>query len=176
MDTEWTEDLERWLAPFLSTLGHKARRRMCPLYIAGLIGPGDRKSIQPMAARGGEVGYDQLHHFVAAGVWDSAPLEAVLLRVLSDWGHRGQAASVFLSALRVARFRGSHASLRGRRLGHFSRPPHDGVRKVRRLNLFHDLEGWRRQALDSQRDRLAYRPHGNDAFPLRGTRFSVCLR
>ena len=32
-----------------------------------------------MAARGGEAGYDQLHHFVAAGVWDSAPLEAALL-------------------------------------------------------------------------------------------------
>ena len=32
-----------------------------------------------MAARGGEAGYDQLHHFVAAGVWDSAPLEATLL-------------------------------------------------------------------------------------------------
>src|SRR3546814_5637629 len=52
---------------------------MCPLYIAGLIGPGDRKSLQPMAARGGEVGYDQLHHFIAAGIWDSAPLEAALL-------------------------------------------------------------------------------------------------
>ena len=24
---------------------------MCPLYIAGLIGPGDRKSVQPMAER-----------------------------------------------------------------------------------------------------------------------------
>ena len=34
-----------------SGLGHKTRRRMCPAYIAGLIGPGDRKSIQPMAAR-----------------------------------------------------------------------------------------------------------------------------
>ena len=33
-----------------------------------------------MAARTGEVGYDQLHHFVAAGVWDSAPLEAALLK------------------------------------------------------------------------------------------------
>lgn len=40
---------------------------MCPLYIAGLIGPGDRKSVQPMAARADDVGYDQLHHFVAAG-------------------------------------------------------------------------------------------------------------
>jgi SRSO17 transposase len=32
-----------------------------------------------MAMRIGEVGYDQLHHFVA-GVWDSAPLEAALLK------------------------------------------------------------------------------------------------
>jgi SRSO17 transposase len=53
---------------------------MCPLYVAGLIGPGDRKSVQPMAARAGVVGYDQLHHFVAAGVWNSAPLEAALLK------------------------------------------------------------------------------------------------
>lgn len=33
-----------------------------------------------MAARAGAVGYDQLHHFVSAGVWDSAPLEAALLK------------------------------------------------------------------------------------------------
>jgi SRSO17 transposase len=47
----WDDDLLRWLAPFLARLGHKARRRMCPLYVAGLIGPGDRKSVEPMAAR-----------------------------------------------------------------------------------------------------------------------------
>ena len=53
---------------------------MCPAYVAGLIGPGDRKSIQPMAARcDNEVSYDRLHHFSAAGVWDEAPLEAALL-------------------------------------------------------------------------------------------------
>jgi SRSO17 transposase len=52
---------------------------MCPVYIAGLIGPGDRKSVQAMAARAGEAGYDQLHHFVAAGVWGSAPLVAAPL-------------------------------------------------------------------------------------------------
>ena len=46
---DWTTELKRWLEPFLSRLAHKARRRMCPLYIAGLIGPGERKSIQPMA-------------------------------------------------------------------------------------------------------------------------------
>ena len=80
MDGNWRSDLERWLEPFLAGLSHPARRRMCPLYIAGLIGPGDRKSVQPMATRAGGVGYDQLHHFVAAGVWDSGPLEAALLK------------------------------------------------------------------------------------------------
>jgi SRSO17 transposase len=80
VDANWRNDLERWLEPFLAGLSHPARRRMCPLYIAGLIGPGDRKSVQPMAARVGDVGYDQLHHFVAAGVWDRVPLEATLLK------------------------------------------------------------------------------------------------
>ena len=79
MVKDWRGDLEVWLAPFLAALRHKTRMRVCPAYIAGLIGPGDRKSVQPMAARGGEFGYDQLHHFVADGVWDSAPLEAILL-------------------------------------------------------------------------------------------------
>src|SRR5450756_1540948 len=52
---------------------------MCPLYVAGLIGPGDRKSVQPMAERLAPGDYDQLHHFIAAGLWDAAPLEAELL-------------------------------------------------------------------------------------------------
>jgi SRSO17 transposase len=50
-----------------------------PLYISGLIGPGDRKSIQPMAERLALGEYDQLHHFIAAGVWDAAPVETELL-------------------------------------------------------------------------------------------------
>jgi len=80
MKESWRADLERWLAPFLAGLSHPARRRMCPLYVSGLIGPGDRKSVQPMALRVGDVGYDQLHHFIADGVWDSDPLEAALLK------------------------------------------------------------------------------------------------
>src|SRR6202795_446428 len=77
--SKWEDELGRWLEPFLDRLGHKARRRMCPLYISGLIGPGDRKSVQPMAARLAPGEYDQLHHFIADGVWDAAPLEAELL-------------------------------------------------------------------------------------------------
>jgi SRSO17 transposase len=75
----WEGELGQWLKPFLERLGHKARQRMCPLYIAGLIGPGDRKSVAPMAERFAPGDYDQLHHFVAAGVWDAAPLETELL-------------------------------------------------------------------------------------------------
>lgn len=75
----WREDLLEWLDPFLERLGHKARRRMCPLYVAGLIGPGDRKSVGPMAERLAPGDYDQLHHFVSSGVWDAAPLEEELV-------------------------------------------------------------------------------------------------
>ena len=76
---DWTNELGRWLKPFLDRLGHKTRRRMCPMYVSGLIGPGDRKSIQPMAKRFALGAYDQLHHFVSAGVWDVAPIETELL-------------------------------------------------------------------------------------------------
>ena len=76
MAEDWRGDLEEWLVPFLLALRHKTRMRLCPAYIAGLVGPGDRKSVQPMAARDGEFDYDQL----ADGVWESAPLEAVFLK------------------------------------------------------------------------------------------------
>ena len=75
----WNAELLTWLSPFLQKLGHKARRQMCPLYVSGLIGPGNRKSVQPMAERFAPGDYDQLHHFVAADVWDATPLEAELL-------------------------------------------------------------------------------------------------
>jgi SRSO17 transposase len=77
--SDWRDELGGWLKPFLDRLGHKARRQMCPLYVSGLIGPGDRKSIQPMAERLALGDYDQLHHFIAAGVWDATPVETELL-------------------------------------------------------------------------------------------------
>jgi hypothetical protein len=62
---------------------------MCPLYVSGLIGPGDRKSVQPMAARLAPGDYDQLHHFFISSVIlhdtplariasDHLPLKAVI--------------------------------------------------------------------------------------------------
>ena len=52
---------------------------MCPAHIAGLIGPGDRKSVQPMASRDVEVSCDRLDQFVGSGVFDEAPLKVALL-------------------------------------------------------------------------------------------------
>src|SRR5256885_14576904 len=75
---DWNEELGR-LKPFVDRLGHRARRRMCPLYVSGLIGPGDRKSVQPMAKRLVLGEYDQLHHFIDAGVWEASPVETELL-------------------------------------------------------------------------------------------------
>jgi hypothetical protein len=69
---DWHDELEAWLEPFLDHLGHEIRRRMSPLQIVRLIGPGERKSVQPPTDRLAVVGHDQLHHFMAAGVWDAA--------------------------------------------------------------------------------------------------------
>jgi SRSO17 transposase len=77
--SNWKDELGRWLKPFVDRLGHKAQRQMCPLYVSGLIGPGDRKSIQPMAKRLALGECDQLHHFIAGGIWDAGPLETELL-------------------------------------------------------------------------------------------------
>src|SRR5918998_1035700 len=61
-------------------LGHKARQRWAPVYVRGLLGPGERKSVQPMAARVAPADCDQLHHFISSPAWQTAPLAAVLAR------------------------------------------------------------------------------------------------
>src|ERR671916_402833 len=78
-DDDWREELDGWLGPFLAALGHGKRRRWAPVYLRGLLGPGDRKSLQPLAARLGLKGHDQLHHFVASTAWDDAPLRRLLV-------------------------------------------------------------------------------------------------
>lgn len=46
--------------------------------LQGLLGPGDRKSVQPMAARIAPDDQEQLHHFIATSAWDPTPLETAL--------------------------------------------------------------------------------------------------
>ena len=59
------DDLDQWLEPFLSLMGRKTRRTWVPLYLRGLLGSGERKSLLPMAERLGLSGHDQLQHFIA---------------------------------------------------------------------------------------------------------------
>lgn len=74
----WQEDLRVWLEPFLSALGRSEQRHWAPLYLQGLLGPGARKSVEPMAERVCPGQTQQLHHFVCTSPWDCEPLEQVL--------------------------------------------------------------------------------------------------
>jgi SRSO17 transposase len=76
----WEQDLERWLAPFLQHLRRKAQRQWAPFYLKGLILPGERKSVEPMAARVAPGDTQQLHHFVSTSPWPMAPLEDELVK------------------------------------------------------------------------------------------------
>ncbi len=71
-------DLDTWLAPFVDVMGRKTRRTWAPLYLRGLLGPGERKSLQPMAVRLGLSGHDRLQHFIASTAWDDTPLWTAL--------------------------------------------------------------------------------------------------
>jgi SRSO17 transposase len=70
---------DRWFAPFNDALRHKVRRVWAPLYVRGLIAPGDRKSVEPIASRVAPADTEQLHHFVATSKWDTLPIEEALL-------------------------------------------------------------------------------------------------
>jgi SRSO17 transposase len=76
----WERDLERWLEPFLVRLSRQAQRRWAPVYLQGLLLPGERKSVEPMANRVAPGDVQQLHHFVSTSPWATAPLEDELVR------------------------------------------------------------------------------------------------
>ena len=76
----WEAELERWLGPFLARLRRKEQRHWAPFYLKGLILPGERKSVEPMAARVAPGDPQQLHHFVSTSPWATAPLEDELVR------------------------------------------------------------------------------------------------
>jgi SRSO17 transposase len=74
---KWGRELERWSTPYLDAFEHKVRRRWAPLYLRGLLLPGDRKSIEPIVARLAPEEKEQIHHFVATSIWDTTPIEVV---------------------------------------------------------------------------------------------------
>src|SRR5918997_4763661 len=74
----WEGELGRWLAPFLAALNREAQRRWAPVYLKGLLLPGERKSVEPLAARVAPGSAEQLHHLIGGSPWATAPLEAAL--------------------------------------------------------------------------------------------------
>ena len=76
----WEDELERWLEPFLARLRRREQRRWAPFYPKGLILPGERRSVEPVAARVAPGDLQQLHHFVSTSPWAAAPLEEELVR------------------------------------------------------------------------------------------------
>jgi SRSO17 transposase len=67
-----------------SVLGHRDRHEPLRAYVSGLCLPGDRKSIEPMAARVDprhvRARHQSMHHVVANAAWD----DAAVLRVARD--------------------------------------------------------------------------------------------
>jgi len=78
VDKCWERELEEWFAPFSEAFGNKKRRKWAPVYLMGLLGPGERKSIEPMADRLAPGEQDQLNHFVNQSPWDATPLARLL--------------------------------------------------------------------------------------------------
>jgi len=78
-DERWEAEFERWMQPFFDAFGHAGQRRWAPVYLRGLIAPGERKSVEPMARRQCPGEKEQLHHFVSTSAWDTSDHERVLL-------------------------------------------------------------------------------------------------
>ena len=76
--TDWHEDFQEWLRPFLAVLKRSEQRCWAPLYLQGLLGPGARTSVEPMAHRVCPGQTQQLHNFVSTSSWAIDPLEQVL--------------------------------------------------------------------------------------------------
>src|SRR4051812_1326529 len=76
----WEERFDDYVERLGDTLGHADRRGPLRAYTTGLLLPGERKSVEPMAARVDpfRVGaaHQSLHHFVAKAAWDDAALLA----------------------------------------------------------------------------------------------------
>jgi SRSO17 transposase len=85
---------QRYLDLLADAVGHADRREPFRLYTTGLLLPGERKSVEPMAARvdprNVRSRHQSLHHFVADADWsDAAVLAAVRDLVLPTFASSG---------------------------------------------------------------------------------------
>src|SRR6187399_3372387 len=90
----WEERFGDYVERLGDVLGHADRRAPLRAYCTGLLLPGERKSVEPMAARLDPARvsslHQALHHFVATAPWsDAAVLAAVRERVLPALSRHG---------------------------------------------------------------------------------------
>src|SRR5689334_17324690 len=82
---DWEERFDDYVGRLGDVLGHADRRAPLRAYTTGLLLPGERKSVEPMAARvdPARVGaaHQSPHHFVAEAAWG----DATLLRAVRDY-------------------------------------------------------------------------------------------
>ena len=83
-EVDWQAQSAEWLDPFLGHLRHSSQKQWAPVYLQGLLGPGERKSIEPMADRVAPGAVQQLHRFISASTWRPEPLERELVRKAQD--------------------------------------------------------------------------------------------
>src|SRR6187455_798025 len=79
--------LQEYLSRLTAVLGHADRQQRLVSYCTGLLLPGERKSVEPMAARLDPAQvpslHQALHHFVATAAWsDATVLTTVRAQVL----------------------------------------------------------------------------------------------
>jgi SRSO17 transposase len=84
-DESESERFASYVERLSAVLGHADRREPLRQYLTGLLLPGERKSVEPMAAKIDpdrvEARHQSLHHFVANAPWEAE----ALLRAASDY-------------------------------------------------------------------------------------------
>jgi len=78
----WRRSIEgfpEFMEPLVAELGRSERREGAALYVQGLLMPGARKSVEPLAERLG-VDSQKLQQFIADSPWDDAQVWAAIRR------------------------------------------------------------------------------------------------
>src|SRR5215207_2962161 len=96
--------LQEYLSRLTAVLGHADRKARLVGYCTGLLLPGERTSVEPMAARlePAQVPslHQALHHFVATATWsDAAVLAAVREQVLPVLTRHGPITAWIIDAI-----------------------------------------------------------------------------
>lgn len=74
----WEKRFDRFIEPFLDVWRSKKRRQWAPIYLRGLLMPGERKSIEPVASRIAPGHEQELRHFISNSPWEAEPVEQLL--------------------------------------------------------------------------------------------------